>query len=304
MSNTKKGFTLVELLVVMAIIALLLGLLLPALAKARATARQVKDQTQVKQVHTGLLTAANDTQGVYPLPGEINRAAVPGAPGNGQIPGRGNIDETVNQHANLWGAMIGRNFLSAQIMVSPAESNGKVIPATTYNNNIINPAADIYWDNSPTSFKCDLTNICNTSYATMPIDNSSRRRAQWRNTGDSRFAVLGNRGTRGGAITGTPFTASKTLEIHGGRNEWDGNTAYNDNHVDYGRTFFPENLRTVGTVNPPILDNLFRNDAGSLAGAQRNTDCWLVMQRTASGTLNAPNVTIDSAEGGDFVTWD
>ena len=51
--NGSKGFTLVELLVVMAIIALLLGLLLPALAKARATARQVKDQTQVKQIHQG-----------------------------------------------------------------------------------------------------------------------------------------------------------------------------------------------------------------------------------------------------------
>ena len=68
-----KGFTLVELLVVMAIIALLLGLLLPALAKARATARQVKDQTQVKQIHQGWLTAANDTGGMLPLPGEINR---------------------------------------------------------------------------------------------------------------------------------------------------------------------------------------------------------------------------------------
>jgi len=300
MSNNKKGFTLVELLVVMAIIALLLGLLLPALAKARATARQVKDQTQVKQVHTGLLTAANDTQGVYPLPGEINRTAVNGV----QIPGRGNIDETVNQHANLWGAMIGRNFLSAQVMVSPAESNGKVIAATTYNNNIISPATDIYWDNSPTGFKCDLTNVCNTSYATMPIDASSRRRAQWRNTGDSRFAVLGNRGTKGGAITGTAFTASKTLEIHGGRNEWDGNTAYNDNHVDYGRTFYPENLRTVGTATPAVLDNLFKNDAGSLTGAQKNTDCWLVMQKTSSGTAASPNITIDSADGGDFVSWD
>ena len=51
--NRAGGFTLVELLVVMAIIALLLGLLLPALAKARATARQVKDGTQLKQIHAG-----------------------------------------------------------------------------------------------------------------------------------------------------------------------------------------------------------------------------------------------------------
>jgi prepilin-type N-terminal cleavage/methylation domain-containing protein len=301
MSNNKKGFTLVELLVVMAIIALLLGLLLPALAKARATARQVKDQTQVKQVLTGIITAANDTQGVYPLPGEINRAAVNGV----QIPGRGGIDESVNQHANMWGAMIGRSFLNAQVLVSPAESNGKVIAATTYNSQNINPANDVYWDNNAqTSFKCDLFSTSNTSYACMPIDNSSRRRAQWRNTGDSRFAVLGNRGVKGGVTTGTPFTSSKTLEIHGGNKEWDGNTAYNDCHVDYGRTFFPENLRTVGTATPAVLDNLFKNDGGSLAGAQKNTDCWMVLQKTASGTTSSPNTSIDSADGGDFCSWD
>jgi len=74
-----KGFTLVELLVVMAIIALLLGLLLPALAKARATARQVKDATQVKQCHSGLLTAAAENGGVLPLPGQINTFGIPGA---------------------------------------------------------------------------------------------------------------------------------------------------------------------------------------------------------------------------------
>ena len=80
--------------------------------------------------------------------------------------------------------------------------------------------------------------------------------------------------------------------------------AYNDNHVDYGRTFYPENLRTVGTATPAVLDNLFKNDAGSLAGAQKNTDCWLVMQKTSSGTTASPNTTIDSADGGDFVSWD
>ena len=55
--KNKTGFTLIELLVVMAIIALLLGLLLPALAKARNTARQVKDATQIKQVHTAWFTS-------------------------------------------------------------------------------------------------------------------------------------------------------------------------------------------------------------------------------------------------------
>lgn len=306
MNQNKKGFTLVELLVVMAIIALLLGLLLPALAKARATARQVKDSTQVKQVHQGWLTAAVDTNGVFPLPGEVNRAAFNAQ----QIPGRGPIDEAVNNHANLHGVTIARGYVTPQILVSPAEISGKVVVCSTYNMGRVNPSADIYWDpidgaNAPTpktGFQADLNTQCNTSYAVMPIDNSARRKTQWRNTGDSRFAILGNRGVKEGATSGNDYKNSKTLEIHGGKNEWDGNIGYNDNHVEYGRTFVPENLRTLGTTN--ILDNLFRNDAGTNTGPSKNGDVWLVIQKTAAGTTAAPNTTIDSANGGDYVTWD
>ncbi|MFM9170062.1 MAG: type II secretion system protein, partial [Phycisphaerales bacterium] len=138
MKNRTKGFTLVELLVVMAIIALLLGLLLPALAKARATARQVKDGTQLKQIHAGWITASNDSKGVLPLPGEINRV--------GAVTGRGDIDERQNNHANLHGAMLARGYVNAQILVSPAEVNAKIIACATYNMNRINPSTDCFWD--------------------------------------------------------------------------------------------------------------------------------------------------------------
>jgi len=303
-----KGFTLVELLVVMAIIALLLGLLLPALAKARATARQVKDQTQVKQIHQGWLTSANDTGGVLPLPGEINRV--------GAVPGRGDQDEQQNNHANLHGAMIGRGYVNAQILVSPAEVNSKVAACATYNMNAINAGADVYWDNVPQSgFKADLGNVCNTSYAAMPIDPSSRRRAEWRNTGNSRFAILGNRGPKAGNPSGADYTNSKTLLIHGGSKEWDGNIGYNDNHVEYGRTFYPENVKPLnqatcaggGTdlvINTLSQDNIFKNDTGCQTNAKKNVDSVLWIQKKSTNTAANGIVTADTFDGGDFSCWD
>jgi len=60
------GFTLVELLVVIAVIALLLSLLLPALAGARQQAQTVKCATQLRQLGTALSMYANSNKGWLP----------------------------------------------------------------------------------------------------------------------------------------------------------------------------------------------------------------------------------------------
>ena len=317
----QNGFTLIELLVVMAIIALLLGLLLPALAKARATARQVKCSTQIQQIHKGWLTKGAETaRGNFPLPGEVNRIGI--------VPGRGTEDEAKNSHANLYSLCVAQQFISPQILVSPSESSGNVGVCSNYNYNMYKPAEDVYFDgdlsnatgtnkgldfdHKDRNLKADLTTLSSISYGAMPLlmRNSTsklpcRRDLQWKMSGSSasRFPIIGNRGVKNGAtsiVSGTDdYSTSKTLEIHGAKNEWEGNVCYNDNHMMYIRTFTPEGMVCVnGGVAPPEgdsscgitrgnlgLDNIFRADGVVLDG---EADCYLAIVKeltvTGSGT--------------------
>jgi prepilin-type N-terminal cleavage/methylation domain-containing protein/prepilin-type processing-associated H-X9-DG protein len=61
----KKAFTLIELLVVIAIIAILAAILFPVFAQAKASAKNTQDLSNLKQLMTGALIYAGDSDDLF-----------------------------------------------------------------------------------------------------------------------------------------------------------------------------------------------------------------------------------------------
>jgi prepilin-type N-terminal cleavage/methylation domain-containing protein len=273
-----RGFTLVELLVVIAIIALLIGLLLPALAKAQATAKSAKDLQQMTEVVKSLITSSNDdSRQRFLLPGRVDRLPLPGV---GEVQGSGQEDVTQNNTRSLYAAMIAREYFKAELLYGPTEVNDVVRPDDDYDYLAYQPALDQYWD--PTfSDKINYpaeSGECNTSFSHL-ILVGERVRSSWKQVSDGRSKpVVSTRGTKDGQLSGDEFTKSPTLLLHGAKQEWGGNMVFNDGRGVKVISPFPDNVDYECGAITLRKDNIFA--AEFACGAPGNNtvragDVWL-----------------------------
>jgi prepilin-type N-terminal cleavage/methylation domain-containing protein len=307
------AFTLIELLVVIAIIALLVGILLPAIGQARKTAKALQDAANVRNTIQALSIFAQSNGDQYPLPSAMD-------PTNQTVAA---VGEAKNTTGNILAILVQTGSVATQQLVSASESNTGVVQKY-----------DAYEFSSPTGAVSAANAIWDPKFKGTPIDaatpasplgsgigNNSfahiipfgKRRAMWSSTFNSTEAVFGNRGPMYAANDSAPApasnrwaltmdqygTGSNTLLIHGGRNTWEGQIGYNDNHVVFETKPNPDQVtyqRTGGGTGRTAPDNLFVNESdqvgGDAAGQVMNgTNAYLrpIGMVTANG--NAVTVT-------------
>lgn len=262
-------------LVVCCLVIVPLAILMPALGKARQSARQLKDSTQLRGVHQGLVLWAQNNQDRYPLPSQVDKANMTLPKGHGKDLPR-----------HMYSVLIYNGFFGPELLVSPAETSPDIAVMASYEYSMPKGAvrgSNALWDPSfkalPTemiSYGESPTAPGGTSYALMPP--VGKRRAKWSNSFSATDAIVGNRGpayvpdsvgrwvmvaTPSGTKQGNSEigTGSYTLGIHGARTTWEGNIVYNDMHANFETRPDPESLPFTFTGLPAAsrtqFDNLF-----------------------------------------------
>jgi prepilin-type N-terminal cleavage/methylation domain-containing protein/prepilin-type processing-associated H-X9-DG protein len=122
MRYSRRGFTLIELMVVIAIIAVLIALLLPAVQAAREAARRIQCTNNVKQIGLAIHNY-NSTFDSLPPVGSVDR--------NGNSTGGGLVPQTASVHLRLTNYLEQRALYDAYNFMLGDVTSGNSVPANT-----------------------------------------------------------------------------------------------------------------------------------------------------------------------------
>jgi len=259
------GFTIVEAILVTAVVAmtavLAICIVIPLRQKSSYSAPQLKDSTQVRGIHQALIVFAQNNNDRYPLPSLLDK-------NDATVADKGAAKDTT---ANIFSILIFGGQASAEMFINPAEANGNIKVDDHYDfekpKAAVSPSTAL-WD---PAFSADFTKgeSANNSYAHI-LPSGARLEKQWINAGGATDPIVGDRGPEVKSITydknGVPtptFVLGKdsiTNLIHGARNTWEGNMAFNDNHVEFLQSVAPDTLFYTTKGGVKRRDTLFYDE--------------------------------------------
>jgi len=184
-----KGFTLVELLVVIGIIALLISILLPTLASARRSANSVKCLASLKEIGNAFNMYAMENKGFYPAARDLHNQYV----GSTKVERRW-TDMTAkyfNKSANNYDKVddITKIRLNSVLWGCPEWSKAYQYSSTSYADKVYNGYGMQYYPGYPERYNAE-TNAYRVQATAPALPRAGYlRQSLWARTGSERLII-------------------------------------------------------------------------------------------------------------------